>query len=156
VVTSLLPYFFFIVLAIRGLFLEGAADGISYLLIPDFSKLFAIEIWIDAIVQVFYQMSVGVAGIINFSSLKPKKEKHLLGVYLIPLSITFCGMLCALNIFMFLGHFCLENNLDIRTLTLSGASLSFNIFPKALAILPWPNFWVFVFFIAMVFLGIDS
>jgi hypothetical protein len=30
-------------------------------------------------------------------------------------------MLCALNIFMYLGHFCLEEHLDIRYLTLSGA-----------------------------------
>lgn len=106
-VTSLLPYFFFIILLTRAVFLEGAMDGVKYLLVPDFSKLFAIEIWIDAIVQVFYQLSVAVAGIMNFSSLKPKKEKHLLGVYIIPLSILICGMLCALNIFMYLGHFCL-------------------------------------------------
>jgi len=42
VVTSLLPYVFFIILAIRGIFLDGAANGLSFLLIPDFSKLFAI------------------------------------------------------------------------------------------------------------------
>lgn len=107
VVTSLLPYVFFIILAIRGIFLDGAANGLSFLLIPDFSKLFAIEIWIDAVVQVFYQMTVAVGGILNFSSLKPKKEKHLMGVYIIPLSIAICGMLSALNIFMYLGHFCL-------------------------------------------------
>jgi SNF family Na+-dependent transporter len=46
--------------------------------------------------------------------------------------------------------------MDIRNLALSGTELSFNIFPKALAILAWPNLWVFLFFLAMVFLGIDS
>jgi SNF family Na+-dependent transporter len=65
-------------------------------------------------------------------------------------------MLCALNIFMYLGHFCLQEKLDIRNLALSGAELSFNIFPKALGILAWPNLWVFLFFITMVLLGIDS
>lgn len=156
VVTSLLPYAFFIILAIRGLFLSGAWDGIRFLLVPDFSKLLAIEIWIDAIVQVFYQLTIAVGGIMSLSSMKPKREKHLLGIYLIPLSIVVCGMISAFNVFMYLGHFCLEQNLDIRQLSLSGPSLSFNIFPKALAILPWPNLWVFIFFVTMVFLGIDS
>lgn len=41
-VTALIPYLLFIILAIRGVFLEGAFDGISYLLIPDFSKLLKI------------------------------------------------------------------------------------------------------------------
>lgn len=66
------PYALFIVLAIRGAFLDGALDGVKYLLVPDFNKLFAIEIWVDAIVQVFYQVSVGVSTIISLSSLKPK------------------------------------------------------------------------------------
>ena len=57
---------------------------------------------------------------------------------------------------MYLGHFCQQENIRIQELTLSGLSLSFNIFPKALAILPWPNVWILLFFIAMVFLGIDT
>lgn len=53
-------------------------------------------------------MSIAIAGIMNFSSLKPKKEKHLIGLYVIPLSLIVCGMLCALDVFMYLGHFCQE------------------------------------------------
>ena len=34
--------------------------------------------------------------------------------------------------------------------------MSFNIFPKALAILPFPNLWVLLYFDALVFLGIDT
>lgn len=79
-----------------------------------------------------------------------------MGVYAIPLSIIVCGMLAAFNVFMYLGHFCYVLNLNIKDLALSGTSLSFNIFPKALAILPWSNMWVFLFFITMVLLGIDS
>ena len=72
-VTALLPYVFFTILLLRGFFLSGAGTGLKYLLLPDFTKLFALEIWIDAIVQVFYQMTVACSGIINLSSMKPKK-----------------------------------------------------------------------------------
>ena len=71
--TAMMPYVFFFILLIRGLFLSGAGTGLKYLLLPDFTKLFAVEIWIDAIVQVFYQMTVACSGIINLSSMKPKK-----------------------------------------------------------------------------------
>ena len=104
--TALMPYLFFIILGIRGLFLTGAIDGIKYLFIPDFRKLFQVEIWIDAVVQVFFQMTVACSGIINLSSLKPKKESFLIGIYIIPISLVICGMLCSINIFAYLGHFC--------------------------------------------------
>ena len=104
-VTALMPYFFFLVLAIRGVFLDGAIDGIVYLLTPNLTKLFTPGIWIDAIVQVFYQMTVACSGIINLSSLKPKKQNYIEGIYIIPASLVVCGVLCALNIFMYLGHF---------------------------------------------------
>lgn len=151
-----MPYFFFIVLFFRALSLEGAAEGVAYLFNPKWSKLFAFEIWVDAVIQVFFQFSIANSGIVNLSSMKPKREKFLSGVYIIPASLVACGMLCALNVFMYLGHFTHELGISIDSLTLSGPELSFNIFPKALAILPLPNLWVAVFFISMVFLGIDS
>jgi SNF family Na+-dependent transporter len=47
-VTGLFPYFVFILLAIRGSMLDGAADGIAYYLKPDLSKLANINPWRDA------------------------------------------------------------------------------------------------------------
>lgn len=47
-------------------------------------------------------------------------------------------------------------SIDHPSLTLGGPELSFNVLPKALAMLPMPNLWIFVFFITMVLLGIDS
>ena len=106
--TALLPYCFFLILGIRALFLDGAVTGLKYLFWPKWEKLFSSGIWIDAIVQVFFQMTIACSGIVNLSSLKPKKERFLEGIYLIPLSLVLCGLLCALNIFMYLGHFCSE------------------------------------------------
>jgi SNF family Na+-dependent transporter len=39
-VTAILPYFFFILLFIRSLFLEGAYKGVIYLFTPKWKKLF--------------------------------------------------------------------------------------------------------------------
>jgi SNF family Na+-dependent transporter len=67
--------------------------------------LFSFGIWVDAAVQVFFQFNIAISGIINLSSMKPKRERFLSGVYIIPASLVVCGMLCALNVFMYLGHF---------------------------------------------------
>jgi SNF family Na+-dependent transporter len=46
--------------------------------------------------------------------------------------------------------------IDHPDLKLSGPELSFSVLPKALSLLPLSNLWIFVFFITMVLLGIDS
>ena len=49
-ITALMPYLFFIILAIRAIPLEGASSGLSYLFTPKWEKLFSLEIWVDATV----------------------------------------------------------------------------------------------------------
>jgi NSS family neurotransmitter:Na+ symporter len=81
IVTVIVPYLFFIVLMVKGFFLSGSELGIKYLLEPDWSKLLGTkvivsitQIWIDAIVQVFFQTSISSAGLLNYSSKKPKRQ----------------------------------------------------------------------------------
>jgi len=40
--TAIAPYFLFVILFFRGIFLDGAGRGIAYLFMPKFSKLFGI------------------------------------------------------------------------------------------------------------------
>ncbi len=71
--TATIPYLLFIVLLIRGIFLDGASEGLYYLFVPKIEKLFNIGIWVDAFVQVFYQISIACGTIINFSSMKKRR-----------------------------------------------------------------------------------
>lgn len=41
-------------------------------------------------------------------------------IWLVPLSVVICGLLCGAAIFMYVGHFCEAHNVDITSLTLSG------------------------------------
>ena len=63
-----------------------------------------------------------------------------------------------MTIFIYLSHFCVgtDYTIDDPRLQLSGMELSFNVLPKALLLLPMANLWLFIFFFAMVLLGIDS
>lgn len=46
--TATSPYILLFILMLRGFTLDGAYDGISYLLTPDISKLLDINVWTDA------------------------------------------------------------------------------------------------------------
>lgn len=142
----------------RGLFLEGALDGLLYLFEPNWSKLWTTQIWIDATVQAFYQLSVGIGTLYSIASMKPRREEFQRSILFVPAGILLCGLLSAMTVFIYLSHFCWAEGMTIEdpSIQLSGPELSFNIFPKALATLPLPNLWLFIFFVSMVFLGIDS
>ena len=58
-VTATMPYVVLTILLVRGLMLEGAADGIRYYLHVDWSKLTKTGVWIDAAIQIFYSVGAG-------------------------------------------------------------------------------------------------
>ena len=99
-----------------------------------------------------------MGSIITISALKSRRDSIIKAVIFVPIGILVCGVISSVTIFSYLSHFCVEAGFDINDpgLTLSGPELSFSVLPKALALLPLPNMWIFVFFIAMVLLGIDS
>jgi SNF family Na+-dependent transporter len=158
VVTASMPYVIFIILILRGLFLEGAFEGLAYLFTPKWELLWNYNIWIEATTQVFYQMSIGIGLIVNLATAKAKREDIMKSVIIVPLGLILCGLLSAMTIFIYLSHFCAASGfaIDDPSVKLSGMELSFNVLPKALLLLPLPNLWEFIFFSAMVLLGIDS
>lgn len=147
---------FFLILAVRGLFLPGAEAGLVYMFSPKWAKLKEPRIWLDALVQVFFQLSTASAGVINYSSKKPKNESFISILYIVPIGLIVCGLLSGLIIFMYVGHFCFEKGIDIHELPLRGLDLAYNILPKAIGILPWPNLWLFIFCLVLILLGIDT
>lgn len=58
--TAIFPYIVLLVLGIKGWTLPGAANGIKYYLIPDWSRIGDISIWSDAAcnLKLFYQSLV--------------------------------------------------------------------------------------------------
>jgi SNF family Na+-dependent transporter len=58
-VTALFPYVMLVTLFVRAISLPGAADGISFYLTPDFSRLADPITWLDGGSQVFYSYGLG-------------------------------------------------------------------------------------------------
>ena len=157
-VTAISPFIIFFILIIRGLFLSGAWNGIVFLFKPKWHLLLTPGIWVDAATQCFFQFSIGMAVMVNLSMQKPRRDNILNSVVMVPIGLFVCGILSALTIFIYLAHFCLVSGYEMGDprLKLAGLELSLNVLPKALFLLPFPNFWLFIFFLTLVLLGIDS
>ncbi|ADF39882.1 sodium-dependent transporter [Priestia megaterium] len=71
----LMPSLFilFIIIIIRSLTLEGAMEGVSFFLYPDFSKLTSQTI-LFAMGQSFFSLSVGVSVMVTYSSYLSKQQ----------------------------------------------------------------------------------
>ncbi|MGG1365935.1 sodium-dependent transporter [Priestia megaterium] len=71
----LMPALFilFIIIIIRSLTLEGAVEGVSFFLYPDFSKLTSQTI-LFAMGQAFFSLSVGVSVMVTYSSYLSKQQ----------------------------------------------------------------------------------
>ena len=59
--TVALPVLCLLILAVRGLTMDGAMAGLAKLFVPDWNALKNSALWIDAIGQVFYSLSVAMA-----------------------------------------------------------------------------------------------
>ncbi len=62
-----------IVLLIRSVTMEGAGEGLRFMLTPDFSKV-TFHTVLTALGQAFYSLSLGMAIMITYGSYLPKKE----------------------------------------------------------------------------------
>lgn len=62
------PYVILTILAIKALSLEGAMDGLKFLVTPDWERLKLSECWIDGGTQIFYSYGVGIGALLALGS----------------------------------------------------------------------------------------
>ena len=103
-----------------------------------------------------FQYSIGTGVIILFGSLRREKSDVLKNSLKIPITVFMCGILSAIAVFLYVGHLAHLKNLSFHDLELTGAELTFVIFPMALNLMPFTNLWAILFFVMMTCLGIDT
>ncbi|KAI3366388.1 hypothetical protein L3Q82_000546 [Scortum barcoo] len=154
--TATFPYVILFILFIRGVTLPGAAEGLKYYLYPNFSKIAEPDVWNDAGTQVFFSYAV-CQGVLTALGSYNKYNNNC---------YRDCLALCCLNsatsifagfvVFSVLGFMAHELDIPIDEVASSGPGLAFIAYPKALSMLPGSSFWAVLFFLMVLFLGLDS
>uniref|UniRef100_A0A671XIY6 Transporter n=1 Tax=Sparus aurata TaxID=8175 RepID=A0A671XIY6_SPAAU len=154
--TATFPYLMLLVLLVRGLTLPGALDGIKFYLYPDPSRLSDPQVWMDAGTQIFYSYAICIGCLIALGSYnKNNNDCYRDCVYLCLLN-SGTSFVAGFAIFSALGFMAYEQNMHISEVAESGPGLAFIAYPRAVAMMPFPQIWAIFFFVMIILLGLDS
>ena len=152
-----LPVIFLIILAIRGITLPGAIDGVIYYLQPDFHKLTDPRVWLAAYGQILFSLSLGQSVLIAYASYLPEKGDINNNAFLTGFINCGFSFFAGFAVFSALGFLAMEMGLPVAQVVESGPNLAFITYPTIISKLPfWAPFFGVVFFMMLLTLGIDS
>ena len=157
-----LPWLMLLVLTVRGLTLEGSINGLAYYLNPVWSELTKATTWRHAFGQAFFSLSLAFGGVmITYASFLHRKSDLNNNAAIIGLADFGTSFIAGLAVFATLGGMAFVTAqageaVAVEKVAEGGPALAFVAFPYALAQLPYSAWFSFVFFFALVTLGIDS
>ena len=146
----MMPLFFliFLVLAVRVAFLPGAAEGYRFMFTPRWEALKDPMIWIWAMGQAFFSLSVTGSGMIVYGAYLSKEEDVVDVGQHTALFDTIAAVVAALVII----PACFSYGLDVG----AGPSLLFVTLPTILQDIPLGRLFAIILYVAMIFAGVSS
>ncbi|XP_035517503.1 sodium- and chloride-dependent GABA transporter 2-like [Morone saxatilis] len=154
--TATFPYVMLAVLLVRGLTLPGALVGIKFYLYPDPSRLADPQVWMDAGTQIFYSYAICIGCLTALGSYNKYNNNCYKDCVYLCLLNSGTSFVAGFAIFSVLGFMAYEQNTDISKVAESGPGLAFIAYPRAVAMMPFPQLWAIFFFIMIILLGLDS
>ncbi|GAB1597438.1 sodium- and chloride-dependent transporter XTRP3-like [Argonauta hians] len=181
-VTATFPYFVLVIFFFRGVTLHGFEEGVKYLFIPKWDKLFEPAVWLDAATQIFYSFGLAFGCLVALASYNPVRSNFLSEALMVSVGDFFTSLLTATVVFSVLGfkatmqyEKCLEkfggtnqtknhNSTIARecdfeklmTESASGTGLAFIAFTEAIDQFPVAPLWAVLFFLMLLTLGLDT
>jgi len=146
----IMPLFFgmLIILLFRSLTLEGAAGGLEYIFLPDWSKLALSETWVMALGQAFFTLSLGGATMLVYGSYA-KDETSIPSAAFQTVTFNFCASILVAFVIM---PAVFAFNLDPK----AGPALLFITIPNIVNQMPGGALFGIVFFLSVVFAALSS
>ena len=146
----MMPIFFiiFVILAIRVAFLPGAAEGYKFMFTFDWAKLKDPMVWIWAMGQAFFSLSVTGSGMIVYGAYLDDKED----VVHVSIRTAVFDTIAALVAALVIIPACFAYGLDVG----AGPSLLFVTLPRILQDISMGRLFAVILYTAMVFAGVSS
>ena len=146
----MMPAFFvlFLFLAVRVSFLDGAAEGYSYLFKPDWSAMADPQTWVYAMGQAFFSLSVAGSGTVVYGSYLKSDVNIVSSAKYVSFFDTLAALLSGLVIIPAVFAYDMEPN--------SGPGLLFITIPAVIRSIPFGQLFAIIFFLAVLFAGVTS
>ncbi|WP_181347742.1 sodium-dependent transporter [Thalassobacillus sp. CUG 92003] len=137
-----------VALAIYSLTLEGAAEGLAFLFQPDWSALSKPSIYLAALGQAFFSLSLGMGAMLTYGSYLSKENKLPSATVGIGLMDTFFAIVSGIMIFPAVFAFGIQPS--------SGPPLAFITLPSIFEQMPLGGFVGIVFFFSLALASLSS
>ena len=146
----MMPVFFviFVILAVRVAMLPGALEGYKFMFTADWSKLKDPMVWIWAMGQAFFSLSIVGSGMIVYGSYLGDEEDVVKLAVRTALFDTIAALVAAAVII----PACFAYGLDVG----AGPSLLFVTLPRILQDVPFGRVFAIILYVAMTFAGVSS
>lgn len=146
----MMPLFFliFLVLAARVAFLPDVAEGYAFMFIPRWNALKDPYVWVWAMGQAFFSLSVTGSGMITYGAYLSEDEDVVGVSQNTALFDTIAALIAALVII----PACFAYNMDVG----AGPSLLFVTLPAILQDIPLGRLFAVILYAAMIFAGVSS
>jgi len=146
-----------VIVAFRGLTLEGAMQGLDYFFKPNFSALKDPTVWLAAYGQIFYSLSICFGIMITYASYLPEKTDIVNNAFLTGLGNCSFSLLSGIAVFSVLGYMAAQQGVAVSEVSAGGIGLAFVVFPMAINALPGANgIMGALFFLCLIFAGLSS
>ncbi|WP_082105613.1 sodium-dependent transporter [Demequina subtropica] len=147
----------FLVIVVRALFLDGAADGVAALFTPDFEALTDPQVWIAAYGQIFFSLSLAYGIMITYASYRRRRSNITAPGMVVAFGNSSFELLAGIGVFATLGFLAHQQGTTVAGLdNLAGPFLSFVTFPAVIAEMPGGAFFGALFFGSLVLAGLTS
>lgn len=155
------PIIILLVLLCYSLTLEGSSLGIhAYIGRLEVSALSDGNTWVDAAGQIFYGLSVACGPMIAYGSGQKINRSMNFPAWFVAVGNSVFSFIAGFAMFGVMGY--LANDLGVSVMDMTdfvgGFQLTFVSFPVAIALLPSgvSHFFAVIFFLFLLFLGVDS
>ncbi|XP_030591514.1 sodium-dependent neutral amino acid transporter B(0)AT2 isoform X2 [Archocentrus centrarchus] len=127
--SSVFPYVVLFIFLIRGLLLDGAVEGITYMFYPKLEIWGNLQVWRQAATQVFFALGLGYGSVIAYSSYNPVHNNCHRDALMVSCINFMTSVLASLVVFVVLGFRaknialrCVAENLGVlNTMASSGS-----------------------------------
>eukprot|EP00921_Rhytidocystis_pertsovi_P017418 GHVQ01027408.1.p1 GENE.GHVQ01027408.1~~GHVQ01027408.1.p1 ORF type:complete len:1047 (+),score=237.35 GHVQ01027408.1:966-4106(+) len=164
-VTMTVPILLLVVLAVRGVMLEGSTEGLmQYMGRWDLSVLWERpEVWSKAAGQIYFSIGVGYGVMTSYASYNKPQQNVAVDTLVVALSNSAVSLLAGVAVFSVCGYLATVTGkyddtgaVDISQLQTGGPALVFVVYPLALSTIPYSNWICVIFFLTFFLLGVDS
>ena len=154
--TVFAPVVCLVIMAIKGFTMPGSMEGLATLFIPKWGALSNASLWIDAVGQVFYSLSIMMAIMIAYGSFLDRSANIAADSLIIAFSDLGVSVLSGIVMFTTM-YGC---GMDVSAMSTSGIATAFIIYPTAIVNLTGNGvinaIFGAVFYLCLITLAIDS